>query len=447
VVRVRRGRLDWIDRCVDGDPIELHLYPLHGSLDPDGRFEFSARGEAGGKGAATGSLIRSRGSQLLTVGVEFEALAANLALPYLLGGQEFRDVTGVVNVGTKLSGTLGETLSGTVRVEIPTGSFDWLNLTMHGPVSIEARLEATGSSLALSESQLSVETVDVSIPGLETRLRAEQLAADFDYAGHRVDFRSLQLQTYGGVVHGRGGVSLAGNLPFDANLKVEHLDARALVTALAGPDAHLDFEQLEGELQLMGPLPRDDAAQRALEGSGHVRLSGGTLTSVSVTEAAWHAFAEKIPGLAKIHDSDKQENPPRIDHVAQSFRIEGGRVVTDDFSAITSSFSLTGGGSLDFAGTLDYQTQVVFTSNGIQEMLSLSGLHLPSSEQPKLEPIPLHINGSIHDPDVRADLSHVPLAGLSLLLLSCDGAANLPKHLLGGLREAAERHPDKLHWW
>ena len=171
------------------------------------------------------------------------------------------------------------------------------------------------------------------------------------------------------------------------------------------------------------------------------------MTSVSVMKAVWHAFVEKIPGLDEIHDRDKRENPPRIDHVAQSFRIDGGRVVTDDFSVLTSSFSLTGGGSLDFAGTLDYQMQAVFTSEGIQEMLSLSALHLPSSEQPKLEPIPLHISGSVREPDINADLSHVPLAGLSVLLLSCEGVAHLPRHLLDGLRSAAEVHPGKRHWW
>jgi hypothetical protein len=447
MLRVQGGRLDWIDRGVAGDPIELHLHPLYGYLDADGRFEISARGKAGGKGAAKGSLVSSQGSHRLTLEVEFERLAAKLALPYLLGGQEVRDVSGVVSVRTKLSGTLGKTLSGTAGVEIPTGSFGWLNLTIHGPASIGAKLDVTGSSLAISESQLSAETVDVSIPGLETPLRAEQLAADFDYRGDRVDFRSLQLQTYGGAVRGRGGVSLAGDLLFDANLKVEHLDLHALVAALAGPDAHVDPEQLEGELQLTGPWPRDDAARHALKGSGRIRLSGGTMTSVSVMKAVWHAFVEKIPGLDEIHDRDKRENPPRIDHVAQSFRIEGGRVVTDDFSVFTSSFSLTGGGSLDFAGTLDYQMQAVFTSEGIQEMLSLSALHLPSSEQPKLEPIPLHISGSVREPDINADLSHVPLAGLSVLLLSCEGVAHLPRHLLDGLRSAAEVHPDKRHWW
>jgi len=447
MLRVQGGRLDWIDRGVAGEPIELHLHPLHGYLDADGRYEISARGKAGGKGTAKGSLVSSQGSHRLTLEVEFERLAARLALPYLLGGQAVRDVSGVVSVRTKLSGTLGKTLSGTVGVEIPTGSFGWLNLTMHGPASIGAKLDVTGSSVAISESQLSADTVDVSIPGLKAPLRAEQLTAEFDYRGDRVDFRSLQFQTYGGAVSGRGGVSLAGDLLFDANLKVEHLDLHALVAALADPDTHLDLEQLEGELQLTGPWPRNDAARRALKGSGHIRLSGGTMTSMSVMKAVWHGFVEKVPGLAAIHDPDKREKPPRIDHAAQSFRIGRGRIVTDDLSVVTSAFSLTGAGYLDFAGTLDYQTQVVFTSEGIQEMVSLSALHLPSSEQPKLEPVPLHISGSVREPDVRADLSHVSLAGLSLLLLSCEGVAHLPRHLLDGLRSAAEAHPDKLHWW
>ena len=105
------------------------------------------------------------------------------------------------------------------------------------------------------------------------------------------------------------------------------------------------------------------------------------------------------------------------------FELSAGRLSTHALELVTSDYTLSGRGSIGADGSLDLTGEVRFTVDGLQKLIAMASLPIPTGEAPELPPIPTKITGTLRSPIVRPDVSGVSRSSVEALFAgSADGA-------------------------
>jgi hypothetical protein len=214
-----------------------------------------------------------------------------------------------------------------------------------------------------------------------------------------------------------GTIAPDGGPTFDLDVKVAHARVETLVQSFSkNGKASRIFGIMDGQATLHGRGKESAAWEKTLHGSGQVSIRDGRLPSFNIFQSVIHAVLGLFARILPVGKIGSLSEPSMFQRFDQAFRIEGGRVRTENLALITDDYHLSGRGSFGLDTTLDYQTVVSLTPQGTQKMVTVASVPILSRSFDNLKPIPVRVTGTLAKPVILPDASVLPLATLRGLL-------------------------------
>jgi hypothetical protein len=324
-------------------------------------------------------------------------------------------------------------LSGAAALTQSSGSVTWDEAVFTAPIDLSVRVATAPDGIALSDGQLTIAQLAAD------RVGASDLNAAFAYSGRVLHLTSARATAYGGTWTQSGTVVLTEPPSFNVTLRADGVGCDALLSAVIG--AHPDYgcEQFSAQAALRGEWTGAQSIARTIEGTGNLAMRGGTIPSSSIIGAVWDAL---VP-LIKIGSAPRVAGAPtRVDHLTESFALEAGHLHTTDLSVVTNDYTITGTGSIGLDGSLDLNTEIALTPEGVTKMLTMAAVPIPG-DPGSLPSIPTRITGTLGHPHIRPEVTDVPQAAVQSVLRGARGAADVLQDAAGeglrGLRWGAHR--------
>jgi hypothetical protein len=245
-------------------------------------------------------------------------------------------------------------------------------------------------------------------------LAGENASGRFSLDGDRLTLTDLRFASCGGAWTHGGNYALRTGGPFGGRITVDGADPQAVMAMLGVRDPALHLRRLDVEAEFHGAATPNWLD--ALNASGSMSVSGGTIRHGAILTALWDALIRRDRSAAPA----TREN--RIDQASTTFMLADGICHTQDLTLRSADYSLTGAGTVRLDGQLDLDTRITLTATGVQRLVTLGSLPLPTSALPTLPPVPTRITGPASDMVVRPDVSGVPMATAGWLVKSVVGA-------------------------
>jgi len=431
---VRDGAIDLEDRRVAGGPVKVQLRNLDVDVDlPDsgdpGRVRVSLDGPEPAHLEVDMKIdAMAPGESLSDVAFEAEvrgrSLESDRDLLYLLFGLPIRNPGGVFDIEGSVSGRIPDAVEGRATIDLPTGFVEGWGIRLATPVRMAASFEVKKGEFSMHRAHL-----DASGSGF-AGYSAETTAAVFDWADDELQVEKLDFDAYGGAWTAGGQVSFAGTPTFSSQIRADRVAFRALATAIAGDEVEEGFETVSGQAALRGEWTGPDSWQGSLTGSGKVELAGGQVESSSVMRSLFEAAFGKIPGVSSRSDGERSKPPTELERLDASFALRDTRAFTEDLDFATSAYRMEGTGSVGLDGSLQLSTRVTLTARGIDAVGRWASTPLRKRRDHTLPAVPVHVNGTVRDPQIVPDLTGISLAPFRALFGGAEGAVGL-------LRDAA----------
>jgi hypothetical protein len=334
-------------------------------------------------------------------------LDAQTVLGYLaaiIPGGGTAKANGALDASLTVSGSLPGALAGDVTLSQTSGSVVWDDVNVSAPLKLSAHVTASLDTVALSDGHLTAAQL------VAARVTASDLDAAFTYADRTLTLTTGRASMYGGTWTEQGTVTLADPPVFDATVHADDIGCTALLTAVTGAAPQFGCERLSADAVVHGRWTGAKRVTRSSEGSGSVTLRGGTIPASSIIGAVWQALplVHTGPNLGAL------AAPSRVDHLTQSFALQGGRLRTSDLTLVTDDYTITGTGSVGLDGSLDLNTEIAMTPEGITKLLTMASLPIPG-ELGTLPPIPTRITGSVNIPIIHPEVDRLPIAAMRKL--------------------------------
>jgi uncharacterized protein involved in outer membrane biogenesis len=409
-------------------------FALTARMDPAG--QISARGSARDIAAPDGGGA-DRALDLTLIADQLDAGTVVSYLAAIVPGGGTARAQGGLDGSLTLSGSLAAGMSGDATLSQPTGSMLWDEVSFAAPLTLSAHIAASADGVAFSDGRLTIANLAA------VRIAASDLAAAFDVAHGTLTLGSARASVYGGRWAQSGVVTLAEPPRFDVRLRADGVHCVELLTAVTGERPQFGCELLDAEATVRGSWTGAESVARQAHGSGRVEMRGGTIPSSSIIGAIWHAI---VPRVGMRAEPIRLAPPTRIDSLAESFTLRGGRMTTNDLRLVTDDYTVSATGSIGFDGTLDLDTTVALTPAGVTKLLGMASLPIPD-EVPDLPAIPTHITGTLGSPTILPEVTAIPFAVIRDLFRGVTRAGELVtdaagKHLhglVGSLERAGRR--------
>ena len=362
------------------------------------------------------------------VKVEASGLPAADALPELLPGPAPTKALGKVDLQAEFAGRF-EDLRGSLEVSLASGGrLHWIGLGLEAPVRFRSELSLKGDALELSAA--SVDAAALSFAGL----RGTKLSIAMRYANDRLEFSKVEVSLYAGSLAGSGHVDLDDPLRYRAKAKLDGVSMKALLADLAPDEAaqkepEVGFDSLAAEVSALGTRLDPEDAFAGMQGSGSLRLAGGTIPKASIVGSVGSALLGFVPSILKPKKKLVSVSPTEIDHLTASFVLADSSFEVSALEFVTSDYTLNGGGKVSVAGALNLSTQIHFTSEGMQTLLFATAIPLPTGELDLLPGFPVQVRGSLEDPVFYPEIQKLPTLAVQLLFSPLRG---IGKALFGG---------------
>lgn len=220
------------------------------------------------------------------------------------------------------------------------------------PVAQEAETEK-----AKDVSTDSILLPDINVKGqisiqklIFRKVEYTNLSASLDITDGILRIEDAASKVYTGTVGGKVTCDLndIDNIRFDMDLTASQIEANDFLSRFTGFCDHL-FGKLDLSASFSGTGNKLEDIQKSLTAFGTVTITDGKLVN-------WELL-NKLASYLKI----KTFKEEKIKTLRNSFRIEGGRVWFDDFSAIAKSGDFELSGSVGMDGSLDYKLTAVLS--------------------------------------------------------------------------------------
>lgn len=294
-------------------------------------------------------------------------------------------------------------------LRLSRGKFLYNELTVDAPAHFTGTLRESASGVAIDGARADAARARYG------PLRATQANGAFSFEADTLTFTDLTFRSAGGRWQHRGHFLLDGAYPFVGSLTLTNVDPAAVLVMFGIPGAQLDGASVTLDLAMRGNAIRDWAP--SLKGSGNLAARGGTLRSTAVLTALWDAL------LRRARRSDVAPHNP-LKSLTATFKVYDAAVHTWDLQGFTQDYTVTGSGRFGFDRHVDLDTRITLTAAGLQHMISLGIVPLPTSLLPTFPPIPTRITGTLDKPIVRPDVSALPA---STMRWAASAAINVPR--------------------
>ena len=446
-VTIDNAQVSFVDQTGHGGAQALHLdavrltleagaaggidFALTAHLDPAGQISGrgSARDVATPNGAGT-----DRAVDLTVTANQLDANAVVSYLAAIVPGGGTARAQGAVDGSLTLSGSLATGFSGDATINQPTGSMLWDEVSFGAPLSFAAHIATSAADVALSDGQLTIANL------VAARIAASDIDAAFDVAHGTLTLSSATAKAYGGTWSQSGLVTLGEPPRFDIRLRAQDVQCVEMLTAVTGEHPEYGCEIFNAEAAVRGQWSGAESVAQHAHGDGRVEMRGGTIPSSSIIGALWRAI---VPRVAVRAEPLQLGAPTRVDQLTESFVLRDGRMTTNDLSLVTDDYTVRGTGNIGLDGTLNLDTNVTLTPEGVTKLLVMASLPIPD-EVPNLPAIPTDITGTVGSPTILPAVSEIPFAAIRGLFRGVAGAGELVtdtagkglQGLVGGLERA-----------
>jgi hypothetical protein len=336
---------------------------------------------------------------------------------------------GVADIEATVNGGVETVATGRGTMRLRSGTFVLNDLRATAPAQLTAAFSVRGGTLSLQNANAQVARAEYG------PLRAESASARFNLAGDRLTFSDLRFTSCGGSWTHNGSYLLRDGGAFGGQATIDGASPTALMAMFGFHDSTLDVQRLDLQGEFRGTAT--DAWLAHLDASGSLLASGGSVQRSGVLTALWDALIRRQRAAAPAVGHN------RLDQFRSDFTLAAGQLRTQDLALKTQDYSITGAGTVGIDGRVDLTTRIILTASGVQRMVTLGSLPLPTKALPTLPPIPARVGGTLTNLSIRPDVSAVPLATVGWLV---DSVVSTPAALggavikgVGGLFRGAER--------
>ena len=315
---------------------------------------------------------------------------------------------GVADIDATLGGSAAQAPNGQGTLRLHAGAFVLDELRVAAPAQLVTAFALRDGNLALQNA--SVQAARAAYGPLS----GEQAAGRFALADDGLTLTDLRFASCGGSWTHTGNYALRAGGPFGGQITIDSADPQAVLAMLGMRDPALDLKRLDARADFHGAAT--PGWLNALNASGSLSVSGGAIRHGAVLTALWDALIQR----PRSTSAATREN--QIDRASATFMLADGVCHTQDLTLRSADYTLTGAGTVRLDGQLDLNTRITLSSTGVQHLLTLGALPLPTSGLPSLPPMPARITGPANDMIVRPDVSRVPTATAGWLVRSVVGA-------------------------
>jgi len=221
-----------------------------------------------------------------------------------------------------------------------------------------------------------------------------------------VTLQQTRLDAWGGAWDVTGTTVLDGGPSFSLRVKADRARVEQITDALSTTKRPPTiFGILSGEGTLEGRGKTVAAWEKALRGQGHVVILDGRLPAFNVFETVIRAMLGIFRKILPVKQDVTFTEPTTFDRFETPWRVKDGRVITEGLSLVTDDYHLTGQGSFGLDRTLDYDTRVALTPQGIQKMIVVASLPIVGRSFENLAPIPMRVRGTFEKPQLYPEVS------------------------------------------
>jgi uncharacterized protein involved in outer membrane biogenesis len=265
--------------------------------------------------------------------------------------------------------------------------------------------------------------------GVYTGAPYRNLRVEAGVAGGRITVDRFSVDASQGELVARGHYDLERSA-FDGSAELAQMRIEELVATRSKPAADLLSGALSGDLSVNGAGSNWKEIERALAGTGELRIEDGTLGKFNPARQLFTALGG-LPslrggGLVQFVNSHPRlfgtEEAP-FQAMSGRLRIRDGWLLLRNFALRTADYDLQGEGRVSLGGVVDVKTQMVLSPALSQELVAaappLRYLRQPSG---RIE-IPVALRGEMSQVAVVPDVSSIAAsAGRELLVDALSGA-------------------------
>ena len=265
--------------------------------------------------------------------------------------------------------------------------------------------------------------------GVYTGAPYRNLRVEAGVAGGRITVDRFSVDAFQGQLVARGHYDLERSA-FDGSAELAQMRIEELVATRSKPAADLLSGALSGDLSVNGAGSNWKEIERALAGTGELRIEDGTLGKFNPARQLFTALGG-LPslrggGLVQFVNSHPRlfgtEEAP-FQAMSGRLRIRDGWLLLRNFALRTADYDLQGEGRVSLGGVVDVKTQMVLSPALSQELVAaappLRYLRQPSG---RIE-IPVALRGEMSQVAVVPDVSSIAAsAGRELLVDALSGA-------------------------
>jgi uncharacterized protein involved in outer membrane biogenesis len=285
--------------------------------------------------------------------------------------------------------------AGTATLSLTAGTFLWDDLQVAAPAHASGAFSVHDGQFSLTQASAAATRAAYG------PIAGSAAAATLRFAGERLTFDDLHFTSCGGTWTHSGWFTLDGGGPFAGQLSVQGAAPGEISRMLGRESDEITFGRVDLDSEFVGRAEADWLSH--LRATGTVFLSDGTMHAATVLRPIWEALV----GSGRVMDMLSRPTT-HVQELSETFALRAGRVDTTDLTLISDDYSVTALGSIGLDGSVDLGARIQLTAQGVQKMLVLGSIPLPTSALPSLPPIPARVSGDLDKLVIRPNVSALP---------------------------------------
>ncbi len=326
----------------------------------------------------------------------------------------------VADLSVHATGATGGRLHGSVAVHLAAGA------VLRDELRVDAPAQAHGAFTIVDGTLKLTDVAATAARAAYGPLVATQATAALRYDADRLTFSDLRFHSCGGGWIDRGWFTLRDGGPFAGQLTITDATPGRLGEMLGDQEMTIPFARTDVDVTFTGRASADWMS--TLRGTGSAKLTDGTVRSATVLQPIW----EVLVG----HGRPLEGATTHIAEISETFDLRGERFDTSDFLLKGDDYNATAAGSIGLDGSLDLTARIQLTAKGVQKMLVLGAVPLPTHALPGLPPIPAFVTGNLAGPTVRPDVAALPATTGRWLV---DAVLHLPRGIGGAILDRLQQ--------
>lgn len=309
--------------------------------------------------------------------------------------QEMVDVKGDMNVDANLKGRVDKLVD--IKFLLNSGRLEINEVKKKEPgqkqSKVEGKVEIVGERGVEKEGDIfgrfDMEGKITIGQGRFEKIRFGNFAANLTKKGKVFDLTNMAFDTFKGRVLSKGRVDMTGKTPrYSLATKVDDIDAHEIYNNFASPKDLL-FGLLVADFTATGVGFKEEELTKNLNAKGRFKLRDGRLTSFNLLK--------EITSIANLLGVETYGKETKFNNLSMDFKIESGRILTDNLSLTMRDLNLTASGNIGLDKTIDLSANAWLSSGLGGKMPKFTQYIFEKDEKGRLL-VPFRLAGSLVKP-------------------------------------------------